>query len=191
MSKESKKVRTTIAIDKILYEELDELGIISGRRISQLVNQLLMDYLQNKTINQLELRSRNFIEKSVEKGISRALTITDNKLNHLYQIVNFIALLSVDSSDMTPSEVEKTQKRVSFELSKLLTSQVFKEKFLEENWGKAGVVKPEVVATITSEKKDKGSIGGESGEMKLVDKNSENKDENNDDTDYTDISQFF
>ena len=131
MAKE--KVRTTIGIEKNLYNELDKRGIIRGRKISELVNQLLLEYIQTESLNQLELRSRNFIEDSIDRALKRNFTEQENKLSHIYSSVIYSDLLLNKMNNLTESEYKKLLSDLETENTRFASGMIYKEEFIRQN----------------------------------------------------------
>lgn len=87
----SDKVRTTITIDKNIYDQLDSMGVFKNREISMIINQLLLEYLKNYNINQLEINNKNFIECCIDTAITRSLAEQLRYLKGCYRTSAFSA----------------------------------------------------------------------------------------------------
>lgn len=123
----NEKVRTTIAIDKNLYDQLEQMGVIKDRRISMIINQLLAEYLKNYNISQLEQNHKNFIEACVEEAVARALSSQMNWLKGSYRCSAYSAELLYLMNQNAPQFRDKARENARIDYGKQNARQVFWE----------------------------------------------------------------
>ena len=123
----NEKVRTTVAIDKNLYDQLDQMGVIKDRKISMIINQLLSEYLKNYNISQLEQNNKNFIESCVEEAVARALSHQMNWLKGSYRCAAYSAELLYLLNQSNPQVREKARENARVDYSKQNARQSFWE----------------------------------------------------------------
>ena len=154
MQEDKKRIRTTVAIDSFIYDELEKRGIFKHRKISDLVNELLLGYIQNESLNYLETNSKNFIERNISNAINKSLQDTVNKLNHIYasSVFNSILLNDFYEKENTDEKMNRIRKDAKHEYSKLQAKIDYLEPFLEiKEKKKENILEDEKKAVETKE----------------------------------------
>lgn len=119
--------RTNIVLTPEVYRRLVEKGFLASRakNFSELVNELVMEYLDNESVNALNKRSKNFINATLDRELKNSLAPLYERIDAIYRACVYAA----DSLSDTNADPAAVKTRLEKEYKQYTDGRLFHESY--------------------------------------------------------------